>query len=179
MKSILPVAILICFIGTSCKSVQFAKAQPDGVASLKEFPSDLIGTYVEGDHDTLVISHSGFKYGSKTSSVFYLERELAKNKAELKEFNGSYVLSLKHNGYWEVLLLKPTNTELQVFYISLAGKEEEVINKLNSVLPVKTVKDKEGNVAYYLINPSKENFETLVAQGFFVTQGSFVRLKKQ
>jgi len=177
MKQILLVFSATMIMLSSCTSVKFESAQPKDKEELKEFPDNVLGIYIDTERDTLILTSNSFQYGNKKSSIFRVDGTLTSGESILKRDNDYYVLSLKDENGWEVITFKYSGKDLTVYYIDLGKDREKTIKKLKGILAVKEVKDSEGKVDYYLINPSGKEFETLMAKNIFSRVTTFTRVK--
>ena len=156
--SFITLAMILAF--SSCTSVLFETPQPKGVAEQKEFPKNYIGQYIDTAHkDTLTIAGKSFQLGHKSSS-FNIHDSLSSGLSILKTYNEYYILSEKeinnNETAWEVFTCKLINDNLSVYYILLSkDNKEEIIKKLKGILEVKEIKDTDGKINHYLINPTK------------------------
>jgi hypothetical protein len=179
MKTTIFALAILTVIMTSCTTVKFDKPQPADTNELKSFSSNLIGTFVGNSNDTLVISDKSFNYGSKKSSLIHIDGNLTNGQTVLKMSQDNYVLSLKDSSYWIVVIIKGTQTGLSVKYISLDKPDkdkEAVIKKIQDITKVKEIK-KEGKVDYYLLAPTKQEFEKMLTGGVFSDTEEFKKIK--
>ncbi len=177
MKNILFIMIAIILMLSSCITVKFEDAQPKDTPELKEFPESMLGVYFDNNKDTLTITNFSFKYGSK-KSLLYQNKTLSPDESVLKKFNDYYVLSLKDDDNWEVVVFKCIEKDLSVFYINLDKNRERTLSKIKAIMPVKEIKGNNGKIDYYLINPSKKDFQTLLDKEIFSHIGDFKRIIK-
>ena len=170
---ILSVALLFL---SSCKSVKFEIPQPKETDALIEFPDNLIGTYQNNNKEKLVISKKTITYGNKDSKIIYISKTLLPDETVLKKCGDYYVLSLKYENYWELILFKTIDKDLKVYYIDLDKNEENIINNLKEITIVKEIRNNEEKIDYYLINPSKKEFDILLKKEIFSKIVDFNRI---
>jgi hypothetical protein len=175
-KTILIISATVLLL-SACTSVKFETSQPKGVPELTEFPKEVLGNYTDAEKDTLIIAKSTYKVGSKKSS-FYSTDTLSSGKITLKKYNDYYVLSRKDENAWEIVTFKSMGDNLTVYYINYNSEnEKEIIEKLRKIVTVKEVKNTEGKIDYYLINPTKEEFDALMNKQLFSKIVCFKRIK--
>jgi len=192
MKKILLISAIAIFLA-SCTTIGFENPVPKNTQSLTKFPKELIGTYSDGQKDTLVITETGFVYGRPDSTLFYMNDKLEKGKVELKKFNEYYILNKKSEKaeIWGIIPFIFRNGKLEVYFANLDTQKEElrangdtaatintVIEQLQKVTPVK-IQDKADNSEDkdYIVNPTNEELKQLFEQEFFVKVMDFYRIK--
>ena len=58
---------------TGCVSVEFESTLPINVEPQKEFPKEILGSYVNQENDTLIINKFSFNYGRKNYTPLSLK----------------------------------------------------------------------------------------------------------
>jgi hypothetical protein len=169
----------------------FETSVPKDVEVISQFPKELIGTYSDGKTDTLTITEKTFKYG-KSKKSFLIAGSLDKEESELRKLNDFYYLNLRDEGdeYWTVFPFQLSDDGLDAYYIimetlierldttkSTKEREMEVIESMNKITKVKVIEKPDSDDKNYLINPTNQELEELMQQGFFVKLGGFKRLK--
>ena len=177
--SVLYFLVLLFF--SSCITVQFetidfiSKNLPDSI------PSELQGSYISSDGDTIVLTDKildmGYDPISKEKSIDTLKH----GSLEIAKFDDYYLLCKKEKSLWTVVPLFPNKNKLEVYYLD----EDEYINRnfkdtkdenkkhdfffseLNKITPAKKVYNDSGDIDYYLINPTKKQFKKLLKNNFF------------
>lgn len=176
MKYLFFAPILLSII--SCSTVQFESSQPKGAEELSEFPKDLIGEFISKDRDTLLININSFQV--KESSIFGQGKVnmLNQNELILKKSNDYYVVSTKDSNVWEVAVIKLKGSKLSVYIIGYDKKNEvELINKLKEITKVIEIRDSEGKIVKYLINPTQEEFQLLFDKKIFSKIMEYKKIK--
>ena len=191
MKTKFTLFILSIFVLSSCTNITFETSVPKDVEVIPSFPKELIGTYFDGKKDTLIITEKTFRYGKAKKSTL-IAGSLDKEESELKKLNDFYYLNLRDEGgqYWTVFPLQNTDDGLDAYYIlmetlierldttkSSEQREKEVIESMNKITKVKVIEKPNSDDKEYLINPTNQELEELMLQGFFVKLGGFKRLK--
>lgn len=152
-------------------------SQPQDTPALPEFAKDLVGIYlIDNEKDTLTITANSFEYGNSTSLLGHVKGSLSSGEAVLKIIGGYYILSMKDENIWQVIAFKKKVDEIDIYIINVEHSKEGVVSKLKKILPVKEIKDKEGQLDYYLIDPNKSEFEKLIAKKIFSKSGVFKRI---
>jgi len=176
MKQLILILALTGIGFSSCTSVKFENSQPKDTEELNAFPPSLVGVYFDGEKDTLTLTNNSFKYGNE-KSFFHLNGTLASGESTLKISNDYLVLSLKDKGTWEVIVGKFSGKDLIAFYIDIDKEREKTIKQLKEIVTVKEIKNDNGTIDYYLINPTKNEFEKLIQKNLFAKKVVFKRIK--
>ena len=111
----------------------------------------------EGEGDELAISESTFEY---TGGLFDLEGHLS-DSVILKYHKNYYYLNIKEyeETYWHVLAISiQDDNNLQVYPLY---SDDIEIEKLNEITKVREVFKDNGDLDYYLINPTIIELETM------------------
>ena len=153
----------------SCSSLRFETSQPNGVEELKVFPRTFIGNYVSEDKkEHLRVDKSQLRINEDLSSLG--------DESILKMYNGYYVLTVKDRiSYCQVFLIKKIDQDILVQAFDIDQQNPMAIKKLKEILPVKEVKN--GNDVFYLINPTKEEFQILIDKNLFLKTYKFIKVK--
>jgi len=158
---------------TSCVSVKFTAPQPADAEELSSFPKSWRGRYVTMTDDTLIIysNHLIFRDSLKE------EKYIIGQQIVLKKLNKYIVLNVKNEHNWDVVLAEKNRKTLNLYALDISKDEQKKIGRISAITPVQTIKNPEGKVDYYLINPSGINFEKLIKENFFTPFLSFEKLK--
>lgn len=179
MKRLMICLPVLLLLAASCATVRFEVPQPRDTGELKAFPADLTGTYLNSDKDTLVITADGFRITDLKPKGVKIDMTLKANEAVLKQSRKFFVLSLNNEPGWEVFNFTYNKEKITVYYIDTDKKNlEKTIRDLKEITPVKEVKKKDGETEYFLLDPSKESFETLISKGIFTKMAVFCRVKQ-
>lgn len=163
-RSILLLSVLLIF---GCSTVKFEEPQPMNEKLLKSFPKSLIGLYVDNDMDTLVVNHNFFKYEGEDKYLVTSDLEMELGDAVLKKYKGYYVLSIKSEGLWDVVLINQKHSNLHVSYINLGDNEEALIHRLEKIVSVEKVDQEDSKSTEYIIHPSKREFKNIIENNIF------------
>lgn len=169
---ILLFTVLLLF---GCSTVKFKEPQPVNVRLLKSFPKSLIGLYVDNDMDTLVVNHNFFIYEGEEKYLVTSDLDLELDDAVLKKYKGYYILSIKSEGLWDVVLINQKNENLHVSYINLGNNEEALIRRLEKIVRVEKVIQEDSKTSEYIINPSKRDFKDIIEKNIFSEVQTFTR----
>jgi hypothetical protein len=178
MKQIYLLCSVIFVAISSCTTVQFETSQPKGVPELTSFPVEITGKYTGKNKDTLFIYDKAIQYSESTVLGSGKINELNQNELVLKKWNEYFILSFKDSLSWQVFTFKKRGNNLQVYYINFDKKnEEDLINKIKTITKVTEIKDSEGKIQQYLINPSPEEFKLLFDKKVFSKVFEFKKVK--
>jgi len=158
-----------------CSTVKFEEPQPVNLRFLKSFPKSLIGLYVDNDMDTLVVNHNFFKYEGEDKYLVTSDLDLELGDAVLKKYKGYYILSIKSEGLWDVVLINQKNENLHVSYINLGNNEGALIRRLEKIVRVEKVIQEDSKTSEYIINPSKRDFKDIIKENIFSEVQTFTR----
>jgi hypothetical protein len=159
---------LILLSISACSTVKFETSQPKDAEELNEFPPDMIGKYTSMNKDTLIINNNSFQY--LEASIFGPGKVnlLKHDEVVLKKSDDNLLLSIKDSNVWEVLLIKHKGSKLTLSCIFYDKKNvNDIINSVKAITNVTAIKDREGNIDKYMINPSKEEFQLLLDKKIF------------
>lgn len=171
-------AVLVLFLGLqSCNSILFTSAQPEADPVLKEFPQNMLGTFVSEDIDTLVVESTSFIF--RGGDPVQLSGDITPKGCALKKMDDWYIISLQDEEEWEVFPVKVQgNDNFSVFFIDMKEDEEnKIIADLEKDLKVEKVYNEDGSFDHYLINPSKKQFKRLLKKNIFSEEMSFKRVQ--
>jgi hypothetical protein len=143
--------MLVVLLG-SCSNIVFDEAVPTDQKTLDQFPSDIQGSYLDSERDTLSIFPDRYIYGEIKGNTL-LAGQLGPDLV-LKQFEDFYFLNFKNeNGFWEMIAAQKTVDGLVLMCIDIENKDEiKKINKHISKGRAKSLK-KDGK---YLINPTTQ-----------------------
>ncbi|MGQ1948096.1 hypothetical protein ACT3CD_13455 [Geofilum sp. OHC36d9] len=175
--------IILGILIVACSEVRFESPQPKNVKEITKFPQKFIGIFSDNENkDTLFISENGFRYGEDI-------KRLPDERVVLKKTGDYYILSCKEillgddttdlKG-WDVLPFKMVDDTLIVFYIDISDNDETMKTRFETILAkgIKEEIEKRDNddFEYYLINPSKREFKTMLRDGLFNEQVKFTKI---
>ena len=192
MKKILLISAIAIFLA-SCTTIGFETPVPKNTETINTFPKELIGTYFDGEKDTLIITENSFNYGRPDSTIFYMSEKLEKGKVELKKFDEYFILNKKSekDEIWGIIPFKINNGVIEVFFANLDTKKNEmkaegdtteiktevIIEQLKKITPVKSVNKENTDEKDYIVNPTNEELRKLLDEGYFVKVLDFYRIK--
>ncbi|MEG9328244.1 hypothetical protein V6B16_09905 [Salinimicrobium catena] len=168
-------AIATAFLSLACTVVRYETPQPADVASLPQFPEKMQGLFISEDQDTLEVTQ--FKFHFRNGEEIQVKGDLCGNETVLREFKNYFILNLKDEEVWDVFPLRLKNDDLQVFFSATASRAEELMEELKEIAAVKEIADEDGDLEYYLIAPTSEEFRRLMRKGLFDERLLFKRLK--
>lgn len=177
MKRIFLISIVSILLFSSCTTVEFEKPQPIGISELKEFPNNLIGTYISKDIDTIIVTKNSCNF--KNTNIIFNNKTLSSGDMVLKKYSIYYVLSIRNENLWEVFNVRISGNDMSVYYINLYNekKSKETIDKLKKILVVKQKINSKGTTDYYYINPTLKEFDAMLKNNLFTLIGQFKKIK--
>jgi len=153
-----------------CTEVYFTELQPSGKKPLKEIPPGMQGWFVDNEGtDSINVRTRGFDMTDESAML--------SDSIVLTKWNKYYFLNLRDNkkGLWEVYLIEMINPyQIKIAFID--GDNESNIERLQSLTTVTPQEEPDGDIDYYLINPSKKEFKTLVNEGIFDSNVTYRRV---
>lgn len=186
LKSLFILSIFSVAFG-SCVMVKFQTQQPVNSLPLNSFPKDLQGTFVDNESDTLYISECCIEYTNDNISFSEGKEKLKKDSLELRKFGSDYLLNIKDDKYWQIVLFKSQTDQIHSYYMDIESlmdkyayindelmREKKVIDKLKAITTVKKIT--EGEDYFYLINPNNEQLKKLANSEFFTEVNVFTRI---
>lgn len=188
IKSVIFIIIISMSLG-SCVMVKFQTQQPVNAPALLTFPKELQGTFLDTESDTLFISECCIEYTNDNIAISEGKEKLLKDSLELRKFNGDYLLNVKDDKYWQIIVFKVGKDEIHSYYMDIESlmdkyvyiedeqvREKKVIDKLKTYTSVKKIP--EGEDYFYLINPNYEQLKKLVNSDLFTEVNVFTRIGK-
>lgn len=170
-KLILSIMTLVGFL--SCTTVRFENPQPVDSQQLAEFPLQMQGLFISEEDDTLEVSTYKFSY--RNGEDMNITGDLLSQETVLKEFGDYYILNIKDEGVWDVFPLKVRKNRLIAYYSSLESDVEDLMEELKKTSVVKEIPDTNDQLGYYLVSPSKKEFEFLFEKNLFSEKLTFKR----
>ena len=168
-------AIATAFLAMACTMVRYETPQPAEVTSLPQFPEQLQGLFISEDQDTLEVTQ--FKFHFRNGDEIQVKGDLSGSETVLKEFRNYYILNLKDEEVWDVFPIKLKNENIQVYFSATASRAEELMEELQETSSVKEILDEDGDLEYYLIAPTSEEFRKLLKKGLFDERLLFKRIE--
>lgn len=168
--------MLLCL---SCSEVRFETPQPQDSQDLLFFPDALIGQYDGGHDDTLTITRNSLQYADNSKQL------LTSDKVCLRKKRSTYFLSTKeilvdvgYSNHWEVFPLDLKDDTLMIRFFSVYDhiKGEHFLLELKKLLEVNEVLGADGNVEYYLVDPTIAQFDTIATNPFYTGVEKFVKI---
>lgn len=172
----LSLAVASFLLWSSCTMVRFENPQPSGVVASPYFPMEMRGSFISDEQDTLEIDslHFHFRNGEEIN----MTGDLASEKTILKQIDKYFIVNFEEEKDWDVFPVKINKDQIIVYYTSLSSKVDDLMEELKLTSEVKEVTDSTGHLHYYLINPTPEQFETLLRKKLYNEELVFKRLKK-
>ncbi|MGE5355913.1 MAG: hypothetical protein ACM3PT_06705 [Deltaproteobacteria bacterium] len=192
IKTAFPAIFLIIMIISfnSCVAVVFKTAQPQNSKSLPSFPKELLGTFVDEEADTVIVTECCFEYGNDNSVFSQNIDSLSKGTLELTRFDEFYILNQKDETGWFVLLIKPGKNSFSAYFIDMDSLKSEItsndddmksekiiIEKIKKITPVQKINPQDRDNHFYLINPTPDQLRKLIKGGFFVKVNEFKKIE--
>jgi hypothetical protein len=169
--------------------VKFQTQQPVNSPALSTFPKEMQGTFVDNESDTLYISECCIEYTNDNISFSEGKERLVKDSLELRKLGKDYLLNIKDDKYWQIVLFKCGADQIHSYYMDIESlmdkyayisdvqlREKKVFDKLKAITSVK--KMPEGEEYFYLINPNNEQLKKLVNSDFFTEVNVLTRISK-
>jgi hypothetical protein len=158
-------AIATALLAMACTMVRYESPQPAEVPSLLQFPEKLQGLFISEDLDTLEVTQ--FKFHFRNGEEIQVKGDLSGSETVLKEFRNYYILNLKDKEVWDVFPIRLKNGNIQVYFSATASRAEELMEELQETSLVREIQDEDGDLEYYLISPTSEEFRKLLKRGLF------------
>lgn len=154
MKELLLYLVLWATI-CSC-DLAFEQPQPRNIEKEDIFPRTMQGIW-DSDGDELIISELTYDY---SGGLFDMNGHLS-DSVILKYHKNSYYLNIKEydRNYWYVYVISiQDDNNLQIYPLNT---DDIDLEKLNEITNVKEIFEDNGELDYYLINPTIIEFETM------------------
>ncbi len=182
MKKTFGLIVILIVIITSCTTVRFETSMPKNTDELKEFPSAIIGKYVDQkSEDTIIINTTYFESLSKKDAIKHdaFEKITLSDSVVLKKYKDYLVLNLRKNAdtNWDVILIEPKKNKLYVYSIFENKKEEKFMKNLKGITRVSEMVSAEDSTKHYLLNPTNTEFGALIKKGLFSKIYIFKKIK--
>ena len=167
MKRYITIFLSYTFL-TACISVEFKNPQPKKGKKLTEFPSDLIGTYLNSDNDTITIANNYFKAASLTIESNNNSKpsdtiNLSENTF-LKRIDKTYLLNmkdLKENNNWIIIVINKSTNGLMIDTFN--ADDKDFLNNLKTITKTEEVRDEEGKLKKIILDPTEKEFKKILA----------------
>lgn len=176
MKKVILSLVLVSLL-ISCVEVKFEEPQPKGVKPLEVIPESIRGTYIMGENDTMKISADGFVLlndSSKKDEVHELSEFFV-----IKKWRKSYFINIreKDEESWSVIFItRNKEKRMTVGILSFNNKELDEIEKIKKITEVEEIKNSEGEIVEYRINPSKRELKKIMKTSSFLELGGMTKL---
>ncbi len=175
-KLLLPLFVL--FFLASCEQVVFPEAQPKKTRTLENIPTELQGTYLDQDMDTLIVNLNSFTYESEAMNG--LKDVVLSDSAVLKEYRDRYYFSSRirigQEHFWltYILHLREQGNFLDVYTMDPGdvvrlAKLQEITSKVDDI--------EDGETEYYLFDPKKRDYKKIVRDTVFTKIIVFERIR--
>lgn len=177
MKVIILYLGLLLIISSCGPMIYFEQPQPANSKMENVFPEALQGMYNDDSNNVpLIINELTYEYGD-TSSFFGISKSLLSDSLILIKHQSYYMLNgLSENG-WYVMAISIRNIDTLVVHFT-DGEDLGEVEKLKKITSVKEIFDSNGNIDYYLINPTQKQFESMLQEKLFSGEMIFTRVIK-
>ncbi len=178
MTKLLQRATILIFmlIAAACTEVKFRNIQPSESSVLKAFPEKLMGSYVNQDGDTLLVSEKNISLVNRASECnpFY-EHDSLSQDIVLTSFNDSYLLNIQEDSLWTLALIIYSSREfLDVSLID--AEDEETMNTLSQITALDTLFSEDNEVIHFIIDPDSMTLAGVIHLGLFSDHYRFKRI---
>jgi hypothetical protein len=144
-----------------CTEVYFTEPQPLGTKALNEIPPEMQGRFIEPEgKDTVHVRTRGFDIGDDFMNL--------SDSMVVKYWKGFYFINMRDskNGLWEVYAAsKSAADKITVSFID--GEDEKRMKQLGEICTVVSQTDSDGEIDYYILNPSAKEFKAILKENFF------------
>ena len=179
MKVIILYLGLLLIISSCGPFIFFEKPQPADSNMENIFPEALQGKYVDRYNSfSLNVNELTCEYiDIDSSSLFGNKKVGLSDSLILKKHNPYYILNLGKENLYHVFVISIKNIDTLVVN-SIDGEDLEEVEKLKKITPVKERFNSNGNSHYYIINPTKKQFESMLQKNMFSGEMIFTRVNK-
>lgn len=180
MKKIILYLVLLLIISSCGPFIYFEQAQPANSEMENIFPKALQGIYNDDANNVpLIIDELTCEYGNDNNTIG--EKAQLSDSLILKKYKSHYILNLKDEEGWYVMVLSIQNFDkLVVDFIGGDDEAEAVeeIEKLKNLTTVNEIFRSSGKINYYLINPTQKEFKRMLKKNMFSGKMTFTRVNK-
>ena len=189
MKKIILYLVLLLILSCDGKEIYFEQPQPANSEMENIFPKALQGKYIVDStsiNDSikfhLIINELTYDYGADDGSSG--EKGQLSDSLILKKHKSHYILNYKEEEGWHAIVISTQNIDKFSAHLiggAMDAYEVEEIEKLKKTTNVKEVlySSGNGNVDYYLINPTPKEFKKMVKKKIMFSQAAtFTRVNK-
>ncbi len=163
------VFLLLISLLASCTSILYQSPQPVNKKALEQFPKKYRGIYAFEDDDSpgmMIVGKRIFHLNAESNSIgdetYYLSDSLV-----IKKGMGYLFLNfLDKDDLWELYVVKRMKGG-QLILLDEVSSDEKTIKTIQGITPLKTIRNENEDVDYYLLNPSKKELKTLLKLGIF------------
>ncbi|HNT49042.1 MAG TPA: hypothetical protein PLM56_07355 [Cyclobacteriaceae bacterium] len=155
----------------SCQEVSFTKAQPAGVAALRQLPQSICGEYQIRDNttgemgDTIIIEPWGYRTKDAAGKDWLGAAHLS-DTLVVKQYENYFFINFKEGDQWILRLLKVKSPNvLTLMSINLETETGEQLQRLNKKLKVKKIE--QDDYVFYQINPTPAQLMSLIKEDYF------------
>lgn len=169
--------IILLMLLSACDQVVFTEPQPSKVKEMQEIPEFLRGTYVDSDNDTLVVRSNSFSYDeddlSGLSDIFISDSMV------LKEYYDHYFLSIREKigeeYFWLLYIIEAFDDGKKLDVYAMDPGDVVKLAKLQEITSkVRDIED--SDTEYYLFDPKKKNYKTIIRDSVFTKVIEFKRI---
>ena len=139
---------------SSCIDIGFDSPQPMAGKVVKEVPKTLLGQYYDKE-DTIIITSNYIISGGDSTELDLGEA------MELREWKHYYFLNSYREdlGYWTVVVVEAKEDRLSI-YTPLVQEEDKA--KLERKFEVREIRNDQGNISAFIINPTTRQWKKLL-----------------
>lgn len=154
----LQLVFLSLFLFCSCAQVYFANPQPIKGTKIKTFIPDIQGNYFDS-----LIDISIFKNEIVVAGYHYqiTSKNPVENEVLVKYYKDYYFVSFSDSAYFSVFMAKFYDTKLALYMLNADTYSQSKLQRLVNVEKVNEEKN------WYLIDPSKKEFDEILDFGLF------------
>jgi len=187
MKKILLYLVLLLIMSCHGAMIYFEQPQPANSEIENIFPTALQGKYINNSSSIndsikfhLILNELTFDYGADYGG--FNEKVQLSDSLILKKHKSHYILNIKEEKGWLVMVISIQNIDKFAAH-HIGGRmdayEVEEIEKFKKTTKVKEVFYGNGNLVYYLINPTPKEFKKMVKKKImFSGTHTFTRVNK-
>jgi len=185
MKKIILYLGLLISIGSCGPNIYFEQSQPINIEKESIFPKSLQGIYIDDKNDDfiLIIDELTCEYrNKKVKGVDILGSFSKKGQLSdsiiLKNHEDHYFLNLKGDNEWYVIFISVQEGK-KLTANFLDGENEDKVEKLKKITPVKEIFDINGDIDRFVINPTSIELEKMLKRKMFSGEMTFTKQQKK
>ncbi len=181
IKKIILYLVLSLIISSCGPFIFFEQPQPANSEIENIFPKALQGIYNDDANNVLfTINELTCDYGNDTFDMWNEKDQLSESLI-LKKYKSHYILNYLEERGWYVMVISIQNSDkLEIHFIGGDDGAEAVeeIGKLKNLTTVNEIFRSNGQIDYYLINPTQKEFKRMLKKNMFSGKMTFTRVNK-